>query len=78
MLKIMTCACIYAVALFHHTVPAEEQCLTGDVRLVNGSAMAGRLEVCFNGVWGTVCRSGWTNRTATVVCNQLGFDSSGI
>ena len=60
-------------------VPAEEQCLTGDVRLVNGSTkLAGRLEVCFNEVWGTVCRFGWTAPTAAVVCQQLGFDSSGV
>ena len=67
--------------ILHHTVPVEEQCLTGDVRLVNGSTeMAGRLEVCFNGVWGTVCRFGWTAEAATVVCKQLGFtfNDSGV
>ena len=52
--------------------------MTGDVRLVNGSKMAGRLEVCFNGVWGTVCRFGWTAQAATVVCKQLGFNNSGV
>ena len=63
---------------FMYTVPVEEQCLTGDVQLVNGSSLAGRLEVCFNGVWGTVCHFGWTAPAATVVCKQLGFDSSGV
>ena len=66
--------------ILHHTVPVEEQCLTGDVHLVNSSKMAGRLEVCFNGVWGTVCRYGWTAQATTVVCKQLGFnfDNAGV
>ena len=71
---------MWSISFITHTVPAEEQCLTGDVRLVNGSAFAGRLEVCFNGVWGTVCRQTmWTAQTAaTVVCKQLGFNNSGV
>ena len=32
----------------------------------------GRLEVCVNGVWGTVCSSGWNTIDAYVACKQLG------
>ncbi len=44
------------------------------MRLVNGPTMyEGRVEVCDNGAWGTVCDNGWGTRDAQAVCAQLGF-----
>ena len=48
------------------------------VRLAGGSSYdEGRVEVFYNGKWGTVCNDGWDDRYASLVCTQLGYGSSG-
>jgi len=42
------------------------------VRLVNGSRTAGRLEIYHNGRWGTVCDDDFNDVAASVACFQLG------
>ena len=64
-------------------------CENGEIRLVGGSTrFEGRVEVCWNNEWGTVCDDGFdTRRTlqatintqnfVTVACRQLGLSTTG-
>ena len=52
-------------------------CVDGDVRIQGGQTY-GRVDVCVNQTWGTVCSGNhWNDVAASVVCRQLGHSSYG-
>ena len=49
-------------------------CSTGDIRLQGGADdTQGRVEICMNATWGTVCDDSFNFTDASVACRQLGF-----
>ena len=51
-------------------------CTTGVVRLVGSSyTNRGRVEICVNNTWETVCDDDFDSSDARAVCRQLGYSS---
>ena len=59
--------------LHQYYYPDPIRCKEGSVRLQDGVIeQEGRVEVCANGVWGSVCDQLWNDTEAFVVCKQVG------
>lgn len=55
---------------------SDTNCTQGEIRLQGGNSTRGRVELCNNNIWGTVCNDFWDNNDARVACRQLGLPSS--
>ena len=53
-------------------------CTDGQLRLVGGTELSGRIEICYNRVWYGVCADNYYryNKPAAI-CKGLGFSSLG-
>ena len=53
-------------------------CTNGEITLASGPTYReGRVEVCMDRRWGTVCIEGWADTEAGLVCVRLGFPREG-
>ena len=71
----------YSCCLLYQSIStpvAFRPCNNGDVRLAGGASdQEGRVEVCIDNTWGSVCDNLWDNSDAGVVCFQLGYSRAG-
>ena len=71
---IIFCQCFLQFLQYLFTGP----CSPNQLRLAGSNLPnEGRVEICINSAWGTVCDDYWGGHDAIVVCRDLGFSTQG-
>ena len=63
--------------MFAYIIDPEVACMSGDVRLVGPqiwNTSSGRVEICIEGEWTSICNKSWDDKDAVVACKQMGLD----
>ena len=62
--------------MYPFLVPSTEEgnCTTGNIRLNETASLEGRVEICINNAWGTICNNHFSSSDATVICTHLGYE----
>ena len=77
--KRLTAQIVLSIIISHKALgTAYSDCEDGEVRLTGGlNVREGRVEICFNKAWGTVCSTRFSNVDAAVACSSMDFDKKG-
>ena len=60
----------------HFLYTPATRCSDGEIRLAGGQLESeGRVEICFNAQFGTICDDGFGQLDAVVACRQLGYNN---
>ncbi len=67
-----------SVCLYADSRTNSSDCEDWSIRLQDGANVReGRVEICFNRAWGTICSDGFTEVDAGVVCTEMGYEREG-
>ena len=83
LLSLLLCLCLKICQFICHNlfvgdIVVPDKCTHGEVRLVGSTwPWQGRVEVCINNLWTSICDSSWSPYDAQTVCSQLGYPRTG-
>ena len=70
----LTSSLLYHITIIFCICHISLVCTEKEIRLYReNDEKSGIIEVCYEGVWGSVCDDDWGNKDANVACKQLGF-----